>query len=61
MINKVELSVLQIDMEEPDPHEEDGDPRDLGERRGDSDKGGGHDTEEAVEKGVSAAMLCLDE
>ena len=53
--------MLQIDMEEPDPHEEDGDPRDLGERRGDSDKGGGHDTEEAVEKGVSAAMLCLDE
>ena len=47
VINKVELSVLQIDVEEPDPHEEDGDPRDRGRRRGDSDKGGGPDTEEA--------------
>ena len=50
VINKVELSVLQIDVEEPDPHEEDGDPRDRG----------GPDTEEALEMVVSTAMLCLD-
>jgi len=60
VINKVELSVLQIDVEEPDPHEEDGDPRGRGRRRGDSDKGGGPDIEEALEMVVSTAMLCLD-
>ena len=61
VIKKVYLSVLQLDVEEPDPHEEDGDPRDWGGRRGDSDKEGGPDTEEALEMVVSAAMLCLDE
>lgn len=53
--------MLQIDVEEPDPHEEDGDPRDWGGRRGDPGKEGGPDTEEALEMVVSAAMLCLDE
>lgn len=52
--------MLQIDVEEPDPHE-DGDPRDWGGRRGDPGKEGGPDTEEALEMVVSAAMLCLDE